>query len=193
MPLSPEWPARPTACHSSGCSGPPELSIFVLVTTADEIVIRPARPADMPAVAGIWHAGWPDGHLGHVPDELVVVRTANSFRTRAAERAADTRVAEVDGAIAGFTMIVEDEVEQVYVAAAHRGTGVADNLLADAERRIRMGGHRRAWLAVVAGNARARRFYERRGWVDDGPMVYAADGPSGPIDVPAQRYVKNLA
>jgi GNAT superfamily N-acetyltransferase len=147
----------------------------------------------MPAVAGIWHAGWPDGHLGHVPDELVVVRTANSFRTRAAERAADTRVAEVDGAIAGFTMIVEDEVEQVYVAAAHRGTGVADNLLADAERRIRMGGHRRAWLAVVAGNARARRFYERRGWVDDGPMVYAADGPSGPIDVPAQRYVKNLA
>jgi GNAT superfamily N-acetyltransferase len=146
----------------------------------------------MPAVAGIWHAGWPDGHLGHVPDELVAVRTADSFRTRAAERTADTRVAEVDGEIAGFTMVVEDEVEQVYVDAAHRGTGVADVLLADAERRIREGGHRRAWLAVVAGNARARRFYERRGWVDDGPMVYAAVGPDGPIDVPALRYTKVL-
>jgi GNAT superfamily N-acetyltransferase len=146
----------------------------------------------MPAVAGIWHAGWPDGHLGHVPDELVAIRTADSFRTRAAERASETRVAEVAGEIAGFTMVVEDEVEQVYVAAAHRGTGVADELLADAERRIREGGHRRAWLAVVARNARARRFYERRGWVDDGPIVYAADGLDGPIDVPAQRYVKDL-
>jgi GNAT superfamily N-acetyltransferase len=164
----------------------------VLVTTADEILIRPARPADMPAVAAIWHAGWPDGHLGHVADELVAIRTADSFRTRAAGRTNDTRVADADGEIAGFTMIVEDEVEQIYVAAAHRGTGVADLLLADAERRIREDGHRRAWLAVVAGNARARRFYERRGWVDDGPMVYAAEGPDGAIDVPAQRYVRDL-
>ena len=163
------------------------------MTTADEILIRQAHAADMPAVAAIWHAGWPDGHLGHVPDELVAVRTPDSFRTRAAERASDTRLAEVDGTIAGFTMVVEDEVEQAYVAAAHRGRGIAGLLLADAERRIRESGHRRAWLAVVAGNARARRFYERRGWVDDGPMVYAADGRSGPIDVPAQRYIKDLA
>jgi len=162
------------------------------VTTADEILIRRARPADMPSVAAIWHAGWLDGHLGHVPDELVAVRTADSFRTRAAECTSDTRVAEVEGAIAGFTMIVGDEVEQVYVAPSHRGTGVAAALLADAERQIREGGHRRAWLAVVAGNARARRFYERSGWVDDGPIVYAADGPDGAIDVPAQRYVKDL-
>jgi len=162
------------------------------VTTADEILIRPARPADMPAVAGIWHAGWPDGHLGHVSDELVAIRTPGSFRARAAQRTGDTRVAEVDGEIAGFTMVVDDEVEQVYVAAAHRGSGVADELLADAERRIGEGGHRRAWLAVVAGNARARRFYERRGWVDDGPIVYAAEGPDGAIDVQAQRYVKDL-
>jgi GNAT superfamily N-acetyltransferase len=90
-------------------------------------------------------------------------------------------------------MIVENEVEQVYVAAAHRGTGVADLLLADAERRIREDEHRRAWLAVVAGNARARQFYERRGWVDDGPIIYSADGPDGAIDVPARRYIKDLA
>ena len=29
-------------------------------------------------------------------------------------------------------------------------------------------------LAVAPGNTRARGFYERRGWVDDGPMTYAA-------------------
>jgi hypothetical protein len=31
-----------------------------------------------------------------------------------------------------------------------------------------------------------------RGWVDDGPVVYPAEGPDGPIDVPAHRYVKEL-
>ena len=149
-------------------------------------------PADAQAVSEIWHAGWPDGHRGHVPEELVAVRTKESFRMRAAEHVEDTIVADVGGSVAGFTMIVDDEVEQVYVAAAHRGSGVADALLADAEARIRAAGHSRAWLAVVAGNARARRFYERRGWVDDGPLTYPAEGPNGPIDVPTRRYVKDL-
>ena len=150
-------------------------------------------PADAHAVAQIWHAGWPDGHLGHVPEDLVAVRTEESFHRRAAERVADTVVAEIGSAVAGFTMVVDDELEQVYVDASHRGSGVADALLADAEARIRATGHSRAWLAVVAGNARARRFYERRGWVDDGPVVYPAEGPDGPIDVPAHRYIKELA
>jgi GNAT superfamily N-acetyltransferase len=155
--------------------------------------IRKATPADASAVAEIWHAGWLDGHLAHVPEALVAVRTEASFRERAAERVADTVVVEVAGAVAGFTMVVDDEVEQVYVAASHRGTGIAAALLADAEGRIRAAGHRRAWLAVVAGNLRARRFYERRGWVDEGPLVYPAEGPDGPIDVPAHRYVKNVS
>ena len=34
-------------------------------------------------------------------------------------------------------MVVADELEQIYVAAAHRSLGVADALIADAERRIR--------------------------------------------------------
>lgn len=161
--------------------------------TESELRIREATPADAPAVAEIWDAGWPDGHLGHVPEELVAVRTEQSFRMRAKERIADTVVAEVDGSVAGFTMIVDDEVEQVYVAAAHRGSGIADALLADAEARIRAAGHSRAWLAVVAGNARARRFYERRGWVDDGPLTYPAEGPNGPIAVPTRRYVKDTS
>jgi GNAT superfamily N-acetyltransferase len=147
----------------------------------------------MPEVAGIWHAGWPDGHLGHVPDELVAIRTADSFRLRAADRTADTRVAEVDGEIAGFTMVVDDEVEQVYVAAAHRGSGVADELLADAERRIREGGAS-SRLARSRGRQRPRAAVlraARLGWTTV-RLSYAAEGPDGAIDVQAQRYVKDL-
>ena len=33
--------------------------------------LRPARSDDATDIATIWHAGWRDGHRGHVPDELV--------------------------------------------------------------------------------------------------------------------------
>jgi GNAT superfamily N-acetyltransferase len=157
------------------------------------IELRPATSADAPAVAVIWHRGWQDGHLGSVAPDLVAARREESFHARAAQRVSDTVVAVVDGRIAGFTMTVGNEVEQVYVAAAERGSGVADVLMADAEERIRAAGHTTAWLAVVEGNARARRFYERRGWRDDGPFEYAAAGEDGPITVRALRYVKDLS
>ena len=80
----------------------------------------------------------------------------------------------------------------MYVAAAYRGTGVAKVLIGEAERRVRANGHRKAWLAVVAGNARARAFYERAGWVDEGPFVYAAAAADGIIAVPCRRYTKLL-
>lgn len=78
------------------------------------------------------------------------------------------------------------------MAAACRGTGVAGMLLAEAERLVGKHGHDRAWLAVAAGNARARHFYERQGWVDEGSFNYPAEGPDGPIPVPCHRYVKRL-
>ena len=154
--------------------------------------LRPATAEDAESVAAIWHAGWRDGHLGNVPAELIAIRTPESFRTRAAERVADTVVATVGGTVAGFIMVAGAEVEQVYVAAEHRGSGVARLLLAEAERLVAAGGHPRAWLAVVAGNERARRFYARAGWADEGPFEYAAGFAGGTVAVPAHRYVKAL-
>jgi GNAT superfamily N-acetyltransferase len=127
-----------------------------------------------------------------VPDELVQARTEESFRDRATARVSETTVAVVDGEIAGFVIVVEDEVEQVYVSAAHRGTGVADVLMSEAERQVRANGHSKGWLAVVAGNARARAFYERAGWSDEGPVEYAAAAEGGPIAVPCHRYTKQV-
>lgn len=153
------------------------------------VEVRAAVDGDVPPIAQVWRSGWTDGHLGNVPDELVAARTGESFGPRAAERVDGTMVAVVDGEIAGFVMVVDDEVEQVYVAAEHRGTSVATTLLAEAERRVAAGGHDKVWLAVVAGNARARRFYERNGWIDHGPMDYVADGG---IKVPVRRYIKQI-
>lgn len=111
---------------------------------------------------------------------------------RAVQRVGDAVVAVVGGAVAGFVMVVDDEVEQVYVARNHRGSGVAVALLAEAERLVAAGGHGRAWLAVVAGNLRARRFYARNGWEDTGLFDHHAPSDQGPVRVPAHRYVKRL-
>ncbi|WP_330229052.1 GNAT family N-acetyltransferase [Nocardia sp. NBC_00508] len=155
-------------------------------------ILRPARPEDVSAIAEIWYHGWREAHLGNVPDTLLAVRPRDSFDVRAADRVADTTVAALHGTVAGFVMVDEDEVDQVYVAAEHRGGGVAALLLTAAEERIRANGHDSAWLAVVAGNTRARRFYGNRGWIDEGAFTHAAPGPTGPVAVPAHRYVKHL-
>jgi GNAT superfamily N-acetyltransferase len=157
-----------------------------------DVSIRAAQPDDASAIAEIWYLGWQDGHLGFVPDELTTARTKETFWTRAAQRLDDTTVAVIAGQIAGFVMVVGDEVEQVYVSRLHRGAGVADKLMAEAERQVKGAGYSAAWLAVVAGNARARGFYSRRGWADEGPFDYTASSEGGPITVPCHRYVKDL-
>jgi hypothetical protein len=49
-----------------------------------------------------------------------------------------------------------------------------------------------AWLAVVAENTRARRFYARQGWSDSGAFDYAAQIGGGTVPVPARRYEKRF-
>ncbi|MEV4538775.1 GNAT family N-acetyltransferase [Asanoa sp. NPDC049518] len=158
-----------------------------------QVTLRPAAETDAETLAEIWERGWADGHLGNVPDALVAVRTPETFRTRTVEGLPHTTVALVGTAIAGFVKVVDDEVEQVYVAGAHRGSGVAGVLLAEAERQVAAEGYAEAWLAVAAGNGRARRFYERSGWSDAGLFDYLASTADGPIPVPCHRYTKPVA
>lgn len=155
--------------------------------------LRRGHPQDAPEVAEIWRRGWRDAHRGLVPQPLLDARSDESFATRAQRRIGEMTVAVVNGDVAGFVLVVEDELEQVYVAASQRGTGIAARLLADAERQIRANGHPRGWLAVVAGNRRARNFYERAGWRDEGPFEYQAAVDEGSIPVPCRRYVKNFS
>lgn len=158
--------------------------------------VEPAESADVGEVAEIWRAGWSEAHLGRVPDELVAVRTAESFLSRAATMLPDTLVARVTDVagdhVAGFVTVRAREVEQLYVGLAHRGSGIAAQLLKAGEDTIAAAGHRQAWLAVVAENDRARSFYERHGWRDHGAFGHQAPGPYGVITVPAHRYVKDL-
>jgi len=57
---------------------------------------------------------------------------------------------------------------------------------------MRAAGYESTWLAVVAGNARARAFYSKRGWDDAGSFDYDAAGPTGPVVIPCRKYTKRL-
>jgi putative acetyltransferase len=166
--------------------------MVVAIPSEGAAVIRPATDGDVAAVAEIWHAGWADGHAGRVPPELEHQRMTGSWPDEVRARLGHTWVADRGGVPVGFITVVDDEIEQIYVDTTARGSGIATNLLRTAERIIREGGHAGAWLAVVAGNDRARRFYEREGWSDAGAFDYTAHTANGPIPVRAHRYTRPL-
>jgi ribosomal protein S18 acetylase RimI-like enzyme len=159
---------------------------------ADSILLRPATSADCDAIASIWFNGWRDGHLGNVPAAMHDHRRLIDFQRRVPTRLAETTVATTasNGAsVVGFVMVNDDEIEQIYVDESARGSDVAAALLRNGEQLI-FSRFAVAWLAVVAGNGRARRFYERNGWVDRGSLDYGAQIDGGTFNVPVRRYEK---
>jgi GNAT superfamily N-acetyltransferase len=161
-------------------------------TTASAVTLRPAQPTDVSGVGAVWASGWADGHRGHVPIELERHRTRSGFVRLAERRVQHTTVAIDHMLVVGFVVVIGDELEQLYVAASSRGGGVAGRLIAHAEAVVAKS-HSVCWLAVASGNSRARRFYERSGWSDSGPLDYSAEIDSGHITVPTRRYQKQLA
>ena len=77
---------------------------------------------------------------------------------------------------------------QLFIRPDLWGTGLADHLHGLALDEIRARGFARARLWTPEGQGRARRFYERRGWVL-GSERQEADGPFG---IPLVQYVHEL-
>jgi ribosomal protein S18 acetylase RimI-like enzyme len=156
------------------------------------ISLRAATADDVAAIADVWHRGWRDGHLGHVPEGLLAYRGPESFQERVPERLHGTTVATIDFVLVGFVTVLKDEIEQLYVSESARGSGAAVALFRHGERIIAER-FELAWLAVATGNARARRFYAREGWQDAGSFDYEAQVPGGTFLVPCHRYEKRLS
>ena len=126
------------------------------------VTVRGFAPHDADRLGDIWIAGFADGVPGvapaHTPDEIRAYMGAElPARTEvwvAAEQPGDRAVA--------FLAVHDDWVEQLYVDPPWIGRGVGDALLAVAKRRCP--GGLQLWTFQV--NARARRFYAARGFVE---------------------------
>jgi len=133
--------------------------------------LRAAVPADALAVARVHVRAWQTGYRGILP-------AAYLDGLRAEDRAARytfgrlegprTTVAIQGGAVVGFATIHGSELSALHVDPDAWSTGVGRALIAQARADLAAVGITEARLWLLAGNARAQRFYERDGWVTDG-------------------------
>lgn len=154
--------------------------------------VRPALPEEIDYLAKLWYDGWQDGHAAVVPVELARLRTLESFKDRLTANLAQVRVIGPVGTPLGFNWIKGDELYQLYVASDARRSGVAANLIDDAEDQLRARGVHVGWLACAIGNNRAAKFYEKRGWKLTGNMINELETQSGIFSLETWRYEKTL-
>lgn len=154
--------------------------------------VRAAESADIAPLAQLWYDAWQDAHAEIVPAELARHRTLEDFRQRLEAGLARVRVTGPVGAPSGFCVVKGDELDQLFVAHSARGQGAAAALIDDAESRIAAAGFATGWLACAIGNARAARFYEKRGWRRVGNMISRLEIPGGLFHLEVWRYEKRL-
>lgn len=140
--------------------------------------LRPAEPGDAPGCARVHHTSWVETYSALLPashwETDTLERREQSWRRWLDGRAVVT-VAEAGGEIIGFAMagagrrigehapVRERELFSLYVLAAHHGGGAGQALL---EAALPAGAPAQLWVAE--GNPRARRLYERNGFLSDG-------------------------
>lgn len=161
---------------------------MTVATSPGAMTIRDADASELDALAELWFIGWQDAHIGILPAELARLRTRASFRERLTAMLRDIRVAGPAGTPLGLAITKGDELYQLYVAAAARGSGLARLLIDDALDRLRARGVATAWLACAIGNERAARFYEKSGWRRTGIVTSRLPTPNGIFPLDVWRY-----
>lgn len=169
------------------------------------IQVREMTLDDCERVAEIRIRGWQTAYRGLMPqpylDALSVAEDAERRRERfrQSDGSVVNLVAERDGELVGWAAhgpyrdgevrTSDAELYAIYVDAARFGGGIGHALLQEAVRQCAAAGHSRLYLWVLAGNTRARAFYERAGFHPDGAEEpFEVDG----VPVPEVRYVKSL-
>ena len=161
-------------------------------TMTNSVHIRTAEHKDHEALAKIWHEGWQESHADHVPQALLARRTHDSFDIRMADMIETTLVTGPIGAPIGFCSLKNNEIYQIYVSPAARGTGAAAALISAGCDAIKSAGHNQARLDVIAKNPRARAFYEKMGWENQGLQTVQVDTLDGPFPLDCIVMTKEL-
>ncbi len=167
-----------------------------------KLEIRRMMAEDAETYGAITARSWQVAYRGIVPADYLGTITPE-LRTRRFRQfygpgsGVDYYLAQVDGEDAGVFCLQADrdapsgrigEIGVFYFLPAFWGTGAAPSAMAFALERLRQRGYEEAILWVLAGNARARRFYEKCGFVSDG----AAKAIHLGADLAEVRYRRNL-
>jgi diamine N-acetyltransferase len=144
---------------------------------------RDAGPADAPALDRIFDTSF-CGTFGHLYRSEDLDAFLSSFGITDWEAQLDDprfafRLAEVDAAPVGYVKLGPMKlpfqpagpallIDQFYILKEHHGTGIAGALMDWAMTEARNRGAEELYLTVFTENHRARRFYDRHGFVPVG-------------------------
>ncbi|MCF3962598.1 GNAT family N-acetyltransferase [Streptomyces fuscigenes] len=169
-------------------------------------VVRAMTLEDCPAVARVRVDGWRFAYAGLMPAAHLAAMNVDADTRKRREQFLSgagrvvNLVAERAGTVVGWGCYGPGRDEDVpegsaelyalYLLPGHVASGVGRALTEALLSRAAADGHPRMHLWVVEGNSRARRFYERAGFVPDGAAEpYEVAG----VEVPEVRYVRELS
>lgn len=170
--------------------------------------VRAATVRDAAALASIHARSWHAAYQGLLPQDFVdgLDLSGGAEAWERALRASDWPKAGVMVAVPGPEMVgfarfgptrdkdldkaLIGEIKQIYIAPEVWGKGLGKRLMSTALARLAAAGYAQATLWVLDTNARARRFYERCGWIQDGTARHDERYNLPTTDV---RYRKPLA
>jgi ribosomal protein S18 acetylase RimI-like enzyme len=166
-------------------------------------VVRPARTDDAEGIALVHTTSWQAAYRGLIGDEYLDAIDVGERTRRWVQILADARekeqrilVADVAGQVRGFAtggsnrdadLVGEAEVYAIYVHPDVWGTGVGAALMSDLLDALE-GASRTVSLWVIGANDRARTFYRRFGFADDGQGRVEVIGGA---DVRERRMVRS--
>jgi GNAT superfamily N-acetyltransferase len=170
------------------------------------VAIREAKPGDADAIGRVHVDAWREDYRGMMPDAFLDSLDASvralRWQPRLAERPDGKKifVAIENDDLVGFAGVgpardepgVRGELYMINVAKRAWGTGVATALLAESVHALATFGHREAILWVLRQNARARRFYRREGWTQEGERHDTIKENDFTFEVDELRYVRAL-
>jgi diamine N-acetyltransferase len=151
------------------------------------MITRDATIDDLPAIDALFRISFiaTFGHLYQPQDlaDFLAGFTPAAWASEFAEPGLLFRVAEDEQGLAGFaktsnltlpaqTSARTYELRQLYLDERAKGTGAAQALIDWALDQGRARGAEEMWLSVYVDNHRAKRFYEKNGFEDQGPYVF---------------------
>ena len=141
-----------------------------------DLLIRRATAADAPAVADVFLASF------HATYDFPLAHTDDQVRewTRDVLVPSGTWVAVDHGAVVALMLVKPGELDQLYVRPDRLGEGIGRRLLDVAKEQSPDG----LFLYTFQVNDRARRFYERNGFVAE----WFGDGEANEERQPDVRY-----
>ena len=167
----------------------------MLASPARDVLVRAARVADARGIARVHVSSWRSAYRGLLPDAYLAALSLDDRTRRWRGRLRDIRasetvlVAERAGEVVGYASAgptrdadcdasAIGELYALYVVEEAWGRG-AGRLLHDAALDfLHVRAFSAATLWVLETNRRARRFYERVGWVADGSTKVEEYGAS---------------